>query len=195
MRCGGAWGLRWEAQECPVWRASVKGSENSRVLQRLLTRPGSWWIRAQYQRFRPLGRGLSPDEQSAMAGYFEQDLLSDVRIHQLDALSLRLPLHLARMAAITLADTIVLAHGLRMTGPQWHRLVFHELVHVVQFRVLGVDQFATQYLGGWLGTGFRYSRIPLEEQVRELETRFIANPGGRFPVLTEVRKQLQRASS
>ena len=159
-----------------------------------LTRPGAWWIRWQHRRFHPLGRALHPVEREPMLGYFEESLLSDVRIHQLETWSAMIPLHLPRMAAITLGDTIVLARGIPTTGPEWSRLLFHELVHVVQYRLLGIDEFAARYLGGWVGTGFRYLRIPLEQDVRELEIRIVEHPTERFPVLAEVEKQLAASS-
>jgi hypothetical protein len=137
-----------------------------------------------------LGRGLAPVEREWMGGYFEESLLSDVRIHQLHGNSVRIPLHLAGMAAITLGDAIVLAPAAPATGPHWQRLLFHELVHVAQYRHLGIEDFAGRYLGGWMGTGFRYSRIPLEQHVRELERRYLRGEGRPFSVVAEVEAQL-----
>lgn len=50
-------------------------------------------------------------------------------------------------------------------------LLFHELVHVVQFRLLGVDEFARRYVRGFLQAR-AYDRIPLERCAYNLETRF-----------------------
>lgn len=137
---------------------------------------------------------MSPEERDRMAGFFEDSLLSDTRICALGVDSWRgrihVPLHLAGMSAITLGDTIVLAAGTPTTGPRWSRLLFHELVHIVQYRLLGIDEFAARYLGGWARRGFRHSRIPLEQDVRELEARFDASAAQPFSVAAEVARQL-----
>ena len=64
-------------------------------------------------------------------------------------------------------------------------VLFHELVHVVQFRLLGVREFSRQYVEGFLKSG-SYEGIPLEVCAYELEARFemSARP---FAVEDEVR--------
>jgi hypothetical protein len=63
-------------------------------------------------------------------------------------------------------------------------LLFHELVHVVQFRLLGVQRFARLYTRGFLSTG-SYLGIPLERCARDLESRFAIDPAP-FDVAAEV---------
>jgi len=65
------------------------------------------------------------------------------------------------MAAITFADTIV-SHE-----PFTDRLLFHELVHVVQYQKLGLPEFAAKYVRGFLNGG-SYEAIPLEVNAYEL---------------------------
>lgn len=69
-------------------------------------------------------------------------------------------------AAITLGRLIIVRRGAAD-----ERLMRHELVHVRQWRELGVLRFLVQYLGAylrgrWDGYGHReaYRRIPLEVQ-------------------------------
>ena len=59
------------------------------------------------------------------------------------------------MAAITFVDTVV-SHE-----PFTDRHLFHELVQVVQYEKLGLEQFAAKYVKGFLSAGF-YEAIPLE---------------------------------
>ena len=33
-------------------------------------------------------------------------------------------------------------------------LLFHEMVHVVQYEVLGIETFVTRYVHGWFGQGY-----------------------------------------
>ena len=61
---------------------------------------------------------------------------------------------------------------------------------MVQYDVLGVDEFAQQYVRGFAAGGFDYFAIPLERAAFECQARFEANPGGVFPVSDEVRRRL-----
>ena len=85
----------------------------------------------------------------------------------------------AHMAAITFVDTVV-SHE-----PFTDRLLFHELVHVVQYEKLGLLEFSTRYVRGFLGGG-SYEAIPLEMNAYELDARFAAEPMRPFSVETEV---------
>jgi len=76
----------------------------------------------------------------------------------------------ALMKAITLLDTVI-SHG-----PLTDRLLFHELVHVVQYQKLGVADFATKYVTGFLRSGGSY----------ESDARFASGPRKTFSVETEV---------
>ena len=85
----------------------------------------------------------------------------------------------AQMAAITFVDTVV-SHG---TCDD--RLLFHELVHVVQYEKLGLAEFAAKYAKGFLSGG-SYETIPLEMNAYELDARFAAAPASAFAVNAEV---------
>jgi hypothetical protein len=83
------------------------------------------------------------------------------------------------MAAITFGN-IVVSHK-----PFTHGLLFHELVHVEQYRQLGIPQFSDLYVRGFL-TGGGYDGIPLERNAYALGARFEANPQLRFSVSDDV---------
>jgi len=85
------------------------------------------------------------------------------------------------MAAITFYD-IVVSHDVFSNG-----LLFHELVHVEQYRQLGLSRFSELYVGGFLKGG-SYEAIPLEVNAYTLEGRFEANPAQHFSVAEEVRR-------
>jgi hypothetical protein len=85
------------------------------------------------------------------------------------------------MAAITFVDTVV-SH-VSFTD----RLLFHELVHVVQHQKLGLEGFAVKYVNGFLSGGSNEA-IPLEMNAYELDARFAADPAKPFSVETEVRR-------
>jgi hypothetical protein len=83
------------------------------------------------------------------------------------------------MAAITFVDTVV-SHE-----PFTDRLLFHELIHVVQYEKLGLPEFAAKYVRGFLNGG-SYEAISLEVNAYELEARFAAEPAMPFSVEAEV---------
>ncbi|MGC2694357.1 MAG: hypothetical protein WA738_01055 [Candidatus Angelobacter sp.] len=83
------------------------------------------------------------------------------------------------MAAITFIDVIV-SHE-EVTDA----LLFHELVHVVQYAQLGIKGLASRYVNGFIHGG-RYEQIPLEKNAYLLESRFSQNPSQPFSVADEV---------
>jgi hypothetical protein len=90
----------------------------------------------------------------------------------------------ANMAAITFVDTVV-SHE-----PFSERLLFHELVHVIQYEKLGLAEFAAKYVRGFL-TGGSYEAIPLEMNAHELDARFAAEPAKVFSVAAEVQAGIE----
>jgi hypothetical protein len=83
------------------------------------------------------------------------------------------------MAAITFEDLIV-SHE-----PLSPPLLFHELVHVEQYRQLGVERFSELYVRGFLEGG-SYEAIPLEINAYRLEGAFRKSPHRGFSVEEEV---------
>jgi hypothetical protein len=86
-----------------------------------------------------------------------------------------------KMAAITFSDVVV-SHE-----PFTNGLLFHELVHVEQYRQLGISRFSELYVRGFLNGG-GYEAIPLEVNAYTLERRFESDPRRVFSVEDEVRK-------
>ena len=85
------------------------------------------------------------------------------------------------MAAITFCDVVVSHESFSES------LLFHELVHVEQYRQLGVPGFAELYVRGFLEGG-GYEAIPLEVNAYSLEDRFWQAPRKAFSVRQEVAK-------
>jgi hypothetical protein len=85
------------------------------------------------------------------------------------------------MGAITFNDVVV-SHE-----PFSNGLLFHELVHVEQYRQLGIPRFSELYVSGFLNGG-SYEAIPLEVNAYTLEGRFEASPAQQFSVAEEVRR-------
>jgi hypothetical protein len=85
------------------------------------------------------------------------------------------------MAAITFCDVAV-SHEAFSNG-----LLFHELVHVEQYRQLGVPRFSELYVRGFLNGG-GYEAIPLDVNAHTLGGRFESQPQWVFSVDDEVNR-------
>src|SRR6476660_8363236 len=129
-----------------------------------------------YERAQP----ISPDHVNTLRLFFPKEILSGVRVtrgrasepsfySQLRALGIGNAPFFSDMAGITFQDVIV--HVEPLTIP----LLFHELVHAVQYKHLGLNGFAKRYVNGFR-TGGSYEKIPLEKQAYGLEDRFARNP-------------------
>jgi len=162
------------------WPAAVSAISNPAAS--LLAWPVACYIRHQRDRLRDRATGLSPDTKAQLRPYFAAADLDRVRILETDRLPIpALPfrrtarrmgldfLDPSQIAAITFDDVIAAQQPLRPP------LLFHELVHVVQFRLLGVTAFARLYTRGFLSTG-SYAKIPLERCARDLERRAASDP-------------------
>jgi hypothetical protein len=83
------------------------------------------------------------------------------------------------MAAITFSDTVVAHEAFT------EELLFHELVHVEQFRQLGIAKFAELYVRGFLSGG-GYDGIPLERNAYLLGHQFETDTSSCFSVAEAV---------
>ena len=153
------------------------------------------YIDHQRQTYRPGGVPLSLNQKNTMRPFFPEPSLDPTRLVVLSGQRVNNPPfygelvkmgfepaalpNFALMAAITFADTVV-SHE-RFTD----RLLFHELVHVVQYEKLGVVEFAAKYVRGFLSGG-SYEAIPLEVNAYELDRRFAEAPTKAFSVALEV---------
>ncbi|MFQ5847147.1 MAG: hypothetical protein ACE5IQ_05655 [Candidatus Methylomirabilales bacterium] len=172
------------------------------ALLEFLIREGSAWVQAQRDLYRPDGRPLTTQEKQNFGSFFEIEALDSARVRkvpvihnpdfygQLAQLGVHIPLDFSEMAGITFADTILISVGRTPPGAPLDSLLFHELVHVVQYETLGVPQFVHRYVHGWAQNGFRYDRIPLERDAYELQGSYESQPQRAFSVMAEVRRRL-----
>ena len=130
--------------------------------------PVAGYINWQRDRRRPHAAALGDEEKDRFRGYFSDELLDATRL-----VVNRTLLVGPSVAAITFDNVIAAKQH------PWTELLFHELVHVVQFRQLGVREFSRRYVRGFVSTR-SYRRIPLEGCAFSLEDRFLR--GERFDV-------------
>lgn len=157
------------------------------------------WIDSQRTAFHASAIALPPDARASVAPYFTPATLSEARftttprISNPDFLSLLTqpgeppPIDFSEMHGITFVDTVVLA---TWQGSPTAGLLAHELVHVVQYQLLGLPAFARRYVRGWAENGMRYESIPLEVEAYELQRRFEDPRCPPFSIEEAVRQQL-----
>jgi hypothetical protein len=183
-------------------RNAEKGIEGCMPLPKLGEAQVGWviqqvaeYIDRQRRNFRQRAMPLSPNHMAAMQPFFAASTLDSTRVAVLSVERVvnppfydqlvrmgfepaALP-NFALMAAITFVDTVV-SHE-----PFTDRLLFHELVHVVQYEKLGLEGFAIKYVRGFLNGG-SYEAIPLEMNAYELDAWFAGAPTKVFSVADEV---------
>jgi hypothetical protein len=156
------------------------------------------YISAQRHKALPYAIPLERDQLRSMEGFFTRDLLDGVRLLVLDGTRLDNPPFyemlrqlgftnlpdFSTMAAVTFSDVVV-SHQLFSDG-----LLFHEMVHVEQYRQLGIPRFADLYVRGFLSGG-GYDGIPLEANAYRLGERFESDPQTQFSVADEVQAWIQ----
>lgn len=155
------------------------------------------YIDRQRQIYRGKAVPLSASQRGALQWFFPAFTLDAVRVtvltgervgnppfyRQLNQMGFEpaaLP-NFSLMAAITFVDTVV-SHE-----PFTDTLLFHELVHVVQYETLGLEGFANKYVTGFLSGG-SYEAIPLEMNAYQLDARFAGAPTKAFSVVDEVQR-------
>ena len=149
----------------------------------LMSWPARAWVRSRSAHYHSRGHPLSPADIDWLLPFHAPDLLASVRI-------CRRPLRLRHFAGMTYGTAIVIAPDAPSEGASWRRLLFHELVHVVQYDILHIDAFIDMYLREWAGGGYRYRAIGLEEDAYAIESRYSAAPFQPFSVRGEVERRL-----
>lgn len=140
------------------------------------------YICHQRNRLHSQARPLYPSERAPLETYFSAKLLGDVRVFIADPLPIpdppfasvarRLGLDFPRPSTV---EAITFDHVIASRKPLSSSVLFHELVHVIQYRHLGVRAFACRYTQGFLQTR-DYFRIPLEQCAFNLQFRYETEP-------------------
>lgn len=153
------------------------------------------YISTQREKYAPRAVRLSAQQMAAMNGFFSPQLLEGTRLLVLRGERVGNPDFYpmlrnlgfnnlpdqSTMGAITFSDVVV-SHEAFSDG-----LLFHELVHVEQYRQLGIPRFSEFYVRGFLNGG-SYEAIPLEVNAYTLGGRFDSEPQQVFSVDDEVKR-------
>jgi hypothetical protein len=163
---------------------------------------GQQWLQEQRNLYIANARPLTDDEKKLLQGYYDNKILDKVRLAAVDRISNPTfytelvksgnpILDISGSAGITCIECIVIRKEFRKDFPAWNSILFHELVHVVQYGILGSKRLIEAYLTAWSQNGYSYDRIPFEMQARRLEIRFDRREPP-FSVRKAVEKELKQ---
>jgi hypothetical protein len=152
------------------------------------------FILARRKKYASMAAPLQPERMRPLQPYFPADVLRNTRFLVLDGQRIDDPpfYSMAKMmgirnlpsfsdvAAVTFVDVVVAHEAFTET------LLFHELVHVVQYAQMGTREFAARHVSGFIKGG-SYEEIPLEKNACELEQKFNSGNGS-FLVADEVQR-------
>lgn len=164
---------------------------------------GVQWVLSRRNEYRNGARELSQRERSGLSLFFDSSTLDVVKVRSVsfienpefykDIKDFKGPplLDFSVAVGMTFNDTIAISERYLKPGPPPLSLLFHELVHVVQYQILGIEAFVGSYVRGWAEHGFEYDCIPLEVQAFALQQRYEANRDAEFSVSAELRPILR----
>ncbi len=177
-------------------------NETDQLLHFMITN-GISWVSTQREAHRPNARELTNEEKEAMQGFFTSETIDDARIGFVPVLENpdfftvlenaghTISLDFRLMSGITFVDTILISEEMRDSAEgRWRPLLFHELVHVVQYKLLGLEKFMQLYVHGWATNGYQYAQIPLEVQAYRLQAEFEMAPKLWFDIARKVGEEL-----
>jgi len=158
------------------------------------------YIRAQRNRLASTAMPLSEVSKLRLRQHFGDADLERVRVALADPLPIPDPpfYSLLRWLRLdipepSLMDAITFDHVIAAREPMGLPLLFHEMVHVLQYRLLVVKAFARLYVRGFF-TGGGHHGFPLELCALEMEQRFINTPEP-FDVESEIAKWIDGTCS
>ena len=152
------------------------------------------YLQSERQTYYPVGEPLGGEPLKTVKGYFGADLIDRVRIVKLENRRVANPLFydvarekgygnlpdLPHQAAVTFLDVIVFNEKFTT------RDLFHGLVLAAQAKCMGVNEFASLFVKGFLRAR-SYFLVPLKAHAFSLDARFAAYPEKSFAVEDEIR--------
>lgn len=167
----------------------------------MLIKHGTEWVKQLREQHRPLGQVLQAEARTTLAPFFEERILDKASFSVMPVIpnppfysllqpGIPVPIDFTIMAGLTVGDTVLLAESRIDPNASPLPLLFHELVHVVQYDLLGMDEFIRQYVAGWAACGKQYHAIPMEQEAYGLQARFVQETSRAFSVAAIVSDRL-----
>lgn len=152
-------------------------------------------VRNREEAYLPRAAPLSEAQKSAMQPFFPRSVLEEVRVLELKDERVANPAYQERAKKRGYRMMLDFRHMPDITHPQLMifqekispRLLFHALVHVMQYAVLGLETYLELYVRAFMQIG-SYASVPLEAQAFRLDQRYTEDPSSVFSVEHEVRE-------
>jgi len=157
------------------------------------------WMQQQRDKYRPVCNALSEAVKVKLRPFFPGGILDSLRLKDLSKTGETIPYppfyervraggarvvpDAAHMTAIPFIDVALFNRQPTL------RTVFHTLVHVTQFSVVGLQKVMEGYFRALNDSGL-WMVVPYEEQAYQLDARYTKEPADVFSVETEVREWL-----
>lgn len=141
---------------------------------------GPWWLWARRGGLRRGARRLSDEESAVLRAYFAREVLDAARLAVVERVEnpwvfrvlrrcgVRVPVDLTGVWGMCFGDVVAVTS--RAMDERGLSTVFHELVHTVQMRRVGVGAFCRAYVRDYVMYG--YMGIAFEEEAFALQARF-----------------------
>lgn len=143
------------------------------------------WIESQRTEHLADARPLTERERMALSAHFAEETLAQARVvrvarvpsppffgallKQLEFIGKRVHFNSSAAAGITFGECVLIVDREAPID-----LLFHEMVHVEQYRILGMKEFARAYVQGIVDSDCIYEKIPLEAIAFGMTARFAA---------------------
>jgi hypothetical protein len=152
------------------------------------------YLHEHRNRFYAGGEPLSAEHKTLMRPFFSPGILDRVRVVELGGARLSNPSfyseaktrgfvnlpQIPHLPSLTFIDVVVFNEKIT------ERVLFHGLVHAVQFQILGPERYTLAFVDGFLRTNSHIT-VPLEAHAFVLESKFAQRPAEGFSVEEQVR--------
>ena len=157
------------------------------------------WLQQQRNKYHAVSDPLDEPLKIKLLPFFSAEILDGLRIKDLSATGEAIPYppfyervraggsrvvpDAAHMTAMPFIDVALFNRQPTL------RTVFHTLVHVTQFTVVGVERVMHGYFQTLNESGL-WMVVPFEEQAYQMDARFTKDPTDHFSVEAEIREWL-----
>ena len=157
------------------------------------------WMQEQRDKYHPLSDPLPEAAKVKLRPFFSGEILDRLRIKEMFKSGEAIPYppfyervraggtrvvpDAAHMTAIPVVDVALFNRQPTL------RTVFHTLVHVAQFSIVGLERVMKGYFQALNESGL-WMVVPYEEQAYRLDARFTKDPTDHFSVEAEIREYL-----
>jgi hypothetical protein len=158
------------------------------------------WMQQQRDKYYPLGEPLLEPEKMKLRPFFPGARLDQLRIKHVALTGETIPYppfyervraggarvvpDAAHMTAIPFIDVALFNREPTL------RTIFHTLVHVTQFSIVGLEKVMSGYFQALNESGL-WMVVPYEEQAYRMDARYTKDPSDIFSVEDEIREWLR----